>query len=178
MKTILLAAAAALLVTSPALSQPAPAASAKARAVVELLGTEQILDTMFRDLSPLVGAQIVSVLENTPATRLYAEGLIGRLAGGRERLVAIFAEEFLAEIRLAYPDVKAETARLYQSHFSETELDQLHRFYSTGAGAKFLRLQPEFQEQMRLFGQGKGRLAGEKVGPRGLERAEVEARGK
>lgn len=175
MKTLLLAAA-ALLAASSALSQPAPTPSANAQAFVELLGTEQILDTMFRDLSPLVGGHIVSELENTPATRLYVGDLVARLPGGRQRLIDIFAEEFLAEIRLAYPEVKAEAARVYQRHFTDAELDELHHFYSTGAGAKFLRLQPELQAEMRVFGQSKGRMAGEKVGPRGLQRAEAEAR--
>ena len=180
MKYLILLAAAiagAPAIAAPPVAVPAQRAetSATAMRLVEVLRAERTLDALFADLMPLAGNQAVSSLETNAVTRDHVVDLIDRLPGGRDRLVQIFAEDLLAEMRARYPEVKSELAALYQSRFTETELNDMIRFFSSGTGAKYMEAQPELQAHMRSVGEKIGGRAGEAAAPKAMQRAQSEA---
>lgn len=156
---------------------PAPRAdpSTTAKRLVEVLRAERSLDMLFSDLMPLAGGQAVSALEHNAQTREFVGDLIQRLPGGRDRLVQIFAEDFLGEMRARYPEVKSELAALYESRFTEEELNDMIRFFSSGTGAKYMEAQPQLQAHMRSVGEKIGARAGEAAAPKAIRRAQTEA---
>jgi Uncharacterized protein conserved in bacteria (DUF2059) len=173
--TLIAALALASASFAPALAQAAPAGTAKAKQLVDSLDYDRKLESGFALLSPLFGAQMVTQLEANPASGAYVRDLADRLPGGRERLSQLLSEEYLAEMRKAFPAIKAELASFYASRFSEGEMDELIHFFTTGTGAKWTALEAAVQSHMKAVGERYGTQAGMAAGAQAAQRAEAEA---
>jgi hypothetical protein len=181
---------AALLLTQPAIGATAPAkppepraasatpadpaALAVARQIVAVVHTDQTMDRMMIQFAPVFGTTVVNAMLADPASASVANKIIATGTGGRAKLEAIFSQEFMVAVRKRYPDLEEQVAHEYASLFSADELKQILAFYSSGVGAKALRLMPEIQTKMSLAGQALGKDAGKEAGQRGFERAQKE----
>lgn len=169
---------------APAAAQPAPvraptesidpARLAAGRQLVELLNLEQTLDTMFVPLMPVFAQAVIGMLQADPDTRQVMTVLLDKGDGGQEKFVAILSQEFFKSIRARYGMFKESAATEYARAFTEPELRELIAFYSSGTGAKALKIAPELQKRMSRAGEEIGRKAGEEAGRRAFERAERE----
>ena len=155
------------------LAAPASAADPAAQ-LVETMQTERALASVFRDLGPLFGAQVVAQLEREEATRATIQEITTKGRGGRERLEQILAETFLAEMRKSFPEIKAELAAAYREKLTTAELEELNRFFSSGVGAKYVGLEPVFEAKLKSVGESVGMKVGMAVLPRAMERVEAE----
>lgn len=173
MTVMLRAAAFALL-----LSCAAPAFAAdNSEKLVEAMGTDQTLANMIAVMQPTVGKQVLYELENNPETKAMMGNVIGTKVS-RDRAEAIISDEFTTEFRKSFPEIKAKLAQYLDSKFTDAEIDELIRFYSSGVGAKYIALQPEMQKTMQQVGMSVGMKAGMAAIPRAMERIEAEAKGK
>lgn len=164
----------ALVAAPVAAGAAAPDAGDPAAQLVETLETDRVMENIFSDLAPLFGAQVVAQLSSQAETRAMIDRFVTQGRGGRERLQAILAEEFLNGIRGRFPEVKAEIAEAYRANLTEAELVELNRFFSRGVGAKYLAMAPEVQKHLETLGQRIGMEVGARALPRALERAETE----
>lgn len=171
MKARLLTLTAALLLASP----PALAAEPdRASQLVALMGVEAKLDEVFSALVPMFGTQVVAQLENDKGTSGAVRNLIENGRGGRERLQKILAEEFLAELRKAYPAMLADFTAAYRSALSPTELDAAIAFLKSPAGQKFIAAEKQTQASMKAIGERAGMTAGMAAVSNGFARAQRE----
>lgn len=160
--------AAALLAASPAF------AADKADQLVAALQVDEALESAFSSLAPLFGAQVLAELERQPGTKAMVSELATKGRGGRERMQAILAEEFLVELRKSYPHFRARIVKAYRAKLSDAELDAALQFFSGSAGAKFLSIQADFESTMKAEGEKVGAKAAMAAVPRAFERIEAE----
>src|SRR3546814_6388071 len=77
----------------------------------------------------------------------------------------------MTSLKVRYPEIEAAVAQEYAARFTAAELDEITAFYSSGTGAKVLRLMPEIQQVTAAAGRTIGQKAGEEAGRRAFERA-------
>jgi hypothetical protein len=147
---------------------------ARLDAAQRLIGTMNIddtLDRMFVSLAPLFADGVIGRLSQDPQTEAAVDNLVNNGEGGHDRLVAILSQEFMTSLHSRYPQLKKEIAREYAVDFTAAELDEITAFYSTGTGAKVLRLMPEIQKKIAAAGEKIGQEAGQEAGARAFDRA-------
>ena len=162
-------------VAPPAPPAPPRPPSARAVAYLKAIRFEQTLDRVYAQLTPMFGLQAVTSLEADPKTRAFASELFQKLPGGRNRFAQLAGEEFQRELRKTYPAIDAAYGAAVDSHFTPAEIDELTRFFSGGAGAKYLDLQAPMQAEMETFLRGLGMQAGIAAGIGAVRRAAREA---
>lgn len=160
--------AAALLVAGPAM------AADKSDQLVEAMKLDDALESTFAGLVPLFGSQVLAEMERQPGTRTMVAEFAARGPGGRERMEAILAEEFMIELRRHFPQIKAELARTYRAKLSDAELDAVLQFLGSSAGAKFITAQQDVESAMQETGEKIGAKAAMAAMPRAFERIEAE----
>ena len=142
-----------------------------ARRLIETMNIDGTLDRMFVSLTPLFAESVIGMLSQDPRIEAAVDNLINNGEGGHDRLVAILSQEFMQSLHSRYPQLKMEIAREYAADFTAAELDEITAFYSTGTGAKVLRLMPEIQEKITAAGRKIGERAGQEAGARAFDRA-------
>ncbi|MCM8732242.1 DUF2059 domain-containing protein [Hephaestia sp. GCM10023244] len=151
-----------------------PAALAAAADLLATMKLDDTLDRMFVGMSPLFAESVIGMLSQNPATKTSVDNLLANGEGGHDRFVAILSQEFMTALKARYPEIKTAVAREYAARFTAVELDEITAFYSSGTGAKVLRLIPEIQQVTAAAGSAIGEKAGEEAGRRAFERAERE----
>ncbi|RIA44583.1 uncharacterized protein DUF2059 [Hephaestia caeni] len=162
---------------SPAIERAAavdPAALAAAKHLIVTMKLDATLDRMFVGMSPLFAESVIGMLSQNPATKAGMDNLLANGEGGHDRFVAILSQEFMTSLKARYPEIEAAVAHEYAARFTAVELDEITAFYSSGTGAKVLRLMPEIQQVTAAAGRTIGQKAGEEAGRRAFERAERE----
>jgi len=140
--------------------QPVQAGSIKtAQAIVARQQQEQLLDTMFQQLMPLMVANVQNAIQNDATTPAALKERL-KTDAGRKQVGSIIGEEFTSAFRQRYADIGEATAEEYSKLFSEPELVAILAFYSSPAGMKMLRLQPQLQKTLSEQGRALGREAG------------------
>lgn len=163
------------LMFAVALAAAHPAAAAdRADALAQMVGSDEKLDLVFNRLSPVFGTQVVAYMLGDKATKPMIEKVIAEGRGGRARLEAILSEEFLVEIRKSYPSMRDEMAAVYREKLTAAQIDELARFFASGAGAGFLALDVQMDARLAAAGEKTGAKAGIDALPRALERVEAE----
>ena len=171
MKTRVFALAATLLLSA------APALAAepdRASELVRLMGVEAKLDEVFTTLVPMFGTQVVAQLESDNGTSGTVRNISENGRGGRERLQKILAEEFLAELRKAYPAMLDDFPAAYRAELSPSELDAAIGFLKSPAGQKFMAAEQQTQVRMKAIGERAGMTAGMAAVSNGFARAQRE----
>lgn len=177
-----------LAASTSATAQPAPAPAtpsiaaapasstglAIARQLVGMLNLDATYDRMFVPLMPVFSQAVIGMLQGDATTRDAMQILLDKGEGGQAKFVEILSQEFFASLRARYPALKESAAAEYARVFSDAELRELVAFYSSGTGAKTLKVQPELQSRLSAAGQELGRKAGEEAARRAFERAERE----
>ena len=143
---------------------------AAARRMIALFNLDDTLDRIYVQLSPVMAKAVIGILADDERAKPAMTTIMSR-ENGSERFVAIMSQELMTEMRSHYPELKERAAKQYAAAFTLDELTALTAFYSSGPGAKALRLMPELQRQMALEGQEIGRTAGSEAGKRAFERA-------
>ncbi|WP_425228564.1 DUF2059 domain-containing protein [Sphingomonas sp.] len=154
-----------------------PARVAAATRLIALMHLDATLDRLFAQLTPVFAQGVIGALSGDESGRTLLAALDAK-PDGRERFSAILSQEYLASIRRRYPEIERGAAAEYAAAFTREELEAIAAFYSSGAGAKLLRLQPELQQRMSARGQGLGRVAGAEAGERAVTRATREILGR
>ncbi|MBX3594930.1 DUF2059 domain-containing protein [Sphingomonas sp.] len=175
-RTILTATALAL--AAPALCQSAdPATIASAQKLLAQMGTEQQLDQQFAALAPMMAKSAMAQLEAGEQSRALFTELTGGDYARKQKLEAIFAEEYLKATRAQIPRMLSEYAREYAATFSKTELDGLTAFFASGIGAKYVAASPALQTRLTGIGQRIGMEVGMVAVPKAIERGRAEIAG-
>jgi hypothetical protein len=155
----------------PAQAKPVdPAALASAKRLLAMMHMNQTIDRMIGSMVPVMAPAILGMLEHDDTTRAVMEKMESQ-PDGRNRLMAIFSDEFLKSLRARYPSIIDSAAQEYAATFTARELDQAIAFYSTPTGAKFLALQPQLQQTIGTRAGAIGREAGMEAGQRAMLRA-------
>lgn len=179
-------AAAALVIMAPALAQasaqstPAPGSASDpatliaAERLLDVMGTTEQLSQTFQMMVPIMAKNAMAQLEAGQNSRPLFEQLTKGDYGRKQRLEAIFAEEFTNAIRMQIPRFKREFAREYAAAFTRTELETLSAFFASGTGAKYVAQTPALQTKLAGAGQRIGIEVGMVAAPKALQRAETE----
>jgi hypothetical protein len=168
-------AALALTVAAPALAQAVdPGAMASAERLMEAMDVKGQFELMFQVSAPMMAKSAVAQLEVSPTTRPMMEALSGGDYARKQRMEAILAEEYLAAFRVQMPRLIREMAREYAAAMTGAELDALTAFFRSGAGAKYVKLQPDLQRKLTQVNQQIGMEVGMVATPKALERAKTE----
>src|SRR3546814_6425381 len=85
------------------------------------------------------------MVRQNPASKAGVDELLANGEGGHDRFVAILSQEFMTSLKVRYPEIEAAVAQEYAARFTAAELDEITAFYSSGTGAKVLRLMPDIQ---------------------------------
>ncbi len=162
--------AASLLSASPALAS----GQDRGAELVKLLNVEAKLDEVFATLAPMFGTQVIAQLERDAGTSATVQNLIANGRGGRERLQSIFADQFLVELRKAYPAMIDSFKTGYGAALSPAEMEATITFLKSPAGKKFLAAEQQAQANMKAAGERAGMTAGMAAVTNGFERAQRE----
>lgn len=154
-------------VAAPAQS---PAGLESARKLLAIMKVDRTIGLMFERLVPLMAQATIGSLESEPGTAAMMKSMEAK-PGNRERLLAIFSEEFATELAQATPALVERTAKEYANVFSPKELDELVAFYTSGTGEKMIMVMPDLQQKLSIFGQTTGREVGARAGERAMQRA-------
>lgn len=163
---------------APATSTPAtgdttpdPATIASARQLLDLVHVDRTLAMMFDHLKPLMVNSTVTALEANPATADMMKSMEASRPAARDRIVALFREEFDTAMASASTQIIDQTAREYAAVFTRAELDEIIAFYSSGAGRKVITMMPALQQKMSQYGQQAGQSVGQAAGEKAMKRA-------
>ena len=142
--------AGAVTVYSPtAQSQKAPAADpARVAGAKEMMAAAGV-SKQFDAIMPLIFNQMQGIFLQQHPTQ-------------QKELKEVF-DAVLARMSARKQELIDEIAVLYAQKLSVEELKEITRFYSTGAGAKFIQLQPEIAGQSAVIGQRWGQKLGAEV---------------
>lgn len=112
-------------------ADPTPAAIATARKLIDLKGASNMYDPVF-----------VGIILKTKDTLLQTNPMVAK------DLDAV-ALQVRNEFRPRLDQLKDEVAKLYAAQFTEAELNEAYKFYSTPLGMKLIKAEPEvLQESM------------------------------
>lgn len=132
------------LAGSAVADDPTPAEIALARKLIDLKGASNMYDPVF-----------IGVILKTKDTLLQSNPMVGK------DLDAV-ALQIRNELRPRLDQLKEEVAKLYASHFTEAELNDAYKFYSTPLGSKLVKAEPEIlQESMGYASKWADTLADE-----------------
>ncbi len=129
-----LGSAVAAQTTSPS---PSPAALEQARHLIRTMHAEKLAD------------QMISSLETSVVGSLTAD-----MPPGPKRQARAFEDALLEEMRGLMPRMFDEMATIYATDFSEQELTDLDRFYSSPTGQAMLTKLPHISQQLVPFVMG------------------------
>jgi hypothetical protein len=167
---------AALACAAPAFAQAQPdsATLAAAERFVEVTQVVQQLEQTFVVMAPVMAQQAMAQLGSQQTTRAMFEEITKNDYARKQKLQAIFAEEFLAAMRTQMPRYKREYAREYAASFTKAELDSLNTIFGEGAGAKYIAQTPAVQTRLIAVGQRIGMEVGMVALPKAMQRAKTE----
>ena len=163
-----------LAFTLPATAQTDSAALPAAERLMTVMGVEAQFEQIFVISAPAMAQNAVAQLEASQTTREMMEALTKGDYARKERVKAILAEEYLAAFRAQKARMVREMAREYAIAFTAAELDELARFFGSGAGAKYVAQQPMLQEKLTKANQRIGIEVGMVATPKAITRAEAE----
>ncbi|MFA5965050.1 MAG: DUF2059 domain-containing protein [Sphingomonas sp.] len=149
----------------------APGSMETARKLVDIVKLERTYDAMFATLIPIMTDAVMGSIEHDDRSSALVAKMEASHPDGRDRLKAIFSEEFATAIRKRYPALKEATAKEYATAFTEQELRDLLSFYQSGVGAKALVVLPQLQARIAAAGRKIGEESGVEAGRKGMERA-------
>lgn len=174
---------AAALIAQPALAQSSdtqsgvapvldPVAVEHARKLLDAMGSKAAFDRVFEPLAPLFAQAVLGKLADSP-TGMAALAKINAQPGGTGRagFERLLQTEFLTGVRARYDDLLDKSARHYAEQFSLAEIDQLTTFYSSGVGAKYIRIQPELQQMIKVDSSAIGAEVGAQAGAKAYDEA-------
>lgn len=147
-----------------------PAALSSAKKLLGMMQLGATIDRMMGSLVPMMAPAALGALEHNDVTQAAMQKMESQ-PNGRERLMAIFSEEFLKSFRARYPAIIDAAAQEYAAVFTSQELDQAIAFYGTNTGAKFLAMSPQLQQAVGARAGQVGREAGTEAGYRAMQRA-------
>ncbi|WP_156884162.1 DUF2059 domain-containing protein [Sphingomonas sp. gentR] len=170
----------ALLLAAPVVAQTGPTEATPdaagrietARALVDKMNIDRLLDFQFASLMPLVTGNVLGVMQTSSDAPAGIKQVLAT-PEGQAKVRAIVSEEMLAAMRSRYPEIREAAAEEYRRSFSEEDLKAIVAFYNTQAGQHLLALQPQLQQRLAEFGKGMGRDAGMAAFPK--IRARIEA---
>ena len=148
---------------------PDPARLASARALIKQMNMDALLDAMFVQIAPMFASSVSGAMAQDAQTKDMIAA-VNAQPQGNERMTAILSQEFMTAMKAQYGPLKEQTAVEYATSFTKEELDAITGFYSSGPGAKALRLMPQLQQRMAIAGQKLGQTAGAEAGQRAFER--------
>ncbi|WEK44446.1 MAG: DUF2059 domain-containing protein [Candidatus Sphingomonas colombiensis] len=159
---------------APASSATDPVRLAAADHLLRQMGIEATLDRSFIQLAPVFAKAVIGELASNPQSKTTIETLNLRAAENHDRMIAVLSQEFMLAIKRQYPTYMKRAAAEYAGVFTTDELNEIAAFYSTGAGAKALKLMPELQTKLSAVGSEIGAVAGADAGKRAFERIQQE----
>jgi len=118
-------------------------------------------------VEPAKAATIRRLLDLTGAARLALSGMESMVPAQRAanpQIPAAFWDAFLARARGNLPQLVDSLVPVYASHFSQTELEQLVRFYESPLGKHLSGVQPLILQESMQVGQTWGAAIGREVG--------------
>lgn len=148
---------------------PGPERLSAARKLIAILNLDETFDLVFVQLAPTLATSVIGALAQDAQTK-DAIARVNAKPNGNERMIAILSQEFMTSMKRRYPALKENVAKEYAQAFTADELQALIAFYSSGAGAKALRMQPMLQQKMASASSALGRSAGLEAGQRAFER--------
>ena len=163
----------ALTGASPVLAQ-ADGAMAAAERLIEVTRIGAQLEQGFAMMIPTMAKNAMAQLAAGEATRTMFEQLTQNDYGRKQKMEAIFAEEFALAIRAQMPRLKREYAREYAAAFTTVELNALIAFFSEGAGAKYVAQTPMLNAKLAATSQRIGMEVGMVAMPKAMQRAKTE----
>lgn len=163
----------ALAAAPPVLAQDG-AAIAAAERLIEATRIGAQLEQNFAVMVPFMAKNAMAQLAAGETTRAMFEQLTQNDYARKQKLEAIFADEFTLAIRAQMPRLKREYAREYAAAFSTAELDALTAFFSEGAGAKYVAQTPMLNTKLAATSQRIGMEVGMVAMPKALQRAKSE----
>jgi hypothetical protein len=110
-------------------TDPSPAEIAVARKLIDLKGVNNIFDPL-----------LVGIIEKTKYTFLQTNPMLSN------DLNAV-AAQLRQELQPQLEQLKADAAKRYASHFTESELNQVYAFYSSPLGTKLIRAEPQILDE-------------------------------
>jgi hypothetical protein len=140
---------AALVFAMPAAAQTADAVAAATQLVAILAPEAQEKQTFDKQLADMrAGATIRMMFANNP--RFQAEAAKNQPAFNQAvaRMGAIQADAVGPIMREMLPATRKATINAYAKAFTAAELNQIAAFYKTPAGQKFMRSQPQVQQEV------------------------------
>lgn len=166
--------AATLALALPAAAQTDSAALPAAERLMMVMGVEAQFEQIFVISAPAMAQNAVAQLEASQTTREMMDALTKGDYARKERVKAILAEEYLAAFRVQKARMLRDMAREYSTAFTTAELEELARFFSDGAGAKYVAQQPMLQEKLTRANQRIGIEVGMVATPKAITRAQDE----
>jgi hypothetical protein len=169
---VVLATAIALSVAGMGVAQaqlPAQGTVKTATKLVDAMRMDGTLDRMFQQITPLVAANILSVIEQSAQapTDLKAKISDSKL---RPQVTTIMTEEVLKQYRARFSELKQAVAKTYAARFTEADLSAALAFYQTPAGQHMIEAQPLMQAEMSEQGKIIGSSAGKEAVPIAIAR--------
>lgn len=169
--------AATLAFAAPVAAQTDSAALSASERLMAVMGVDAQLDQVFVISAPAMAQNAVAQLEASENTRTMMAELTKGDYARKERVKAILAEEYLAAFRAQKGRMVREMAREYATSFTAAELEELARFFGSGAGAKYVAQQPALQEKLTNANQRIGIEVGMVATPKAITRAGAELNG-
>lgn len=124
-----------------------------ARQLVQVSQGETIMQQMFDALTPQIMSMALGKDPNLSAEkRAKIEGVMK------------------AELDAAVPEFLEQTAKIYASNFTESELQDVIDFYESPTGKKFQEIAPQLMQESMSHGQAMG----QQVGTRAIERLKAD----
>lgn len=145
-RTLLAALCGLVLINSPAASQTQPAS---------------------RPVDAATAAAARRLLAVTGATKLMLSTMESMIAGQREvnrQIPAAFWDAFMAHARRDTTRLIDMLVPIYASHLTQSELEELVRFYQSPIGQRLTAVQPAIIQESTVAGQNWGELIARMVG--------------
>ncbi|KQM62707.1 hypothetical protein ASE75_13865 [Sphingomonas sp. Leaf17] len=152
--------------------EPSSGTVSSAATLVQLLKLDGVLDTMFRQLTPMMTAQIMAALTQAPNAPAATKTIVANPAM-RAKAAAIMSEEIMKSLRKRYPEIAAATARQYAATLSEADLQAAIAFYQTPTGQRMIAAQPRLQAALSEQGKIIGAAAGAEAVPAAILRIDA-----
>lgn len=127
---------------------------------------------MFRQLTPMMTAQIMAALTQAPNAPAATKTIVANPAM-RAKAAAIMSEEIMKSLRKRYPEIAAATARQYAATLSEADLQAAIAFYQTPTGQRMIAAQPRLQAALSEQGKIIGAAAGAEAVPAAILRIDA-----
>src|SRR6266516_608567 len=127
----------------------------------------QAQDKPSRAVDPAAAASARKVLAATGATKLMLGNLDSMIASQRQsspQIPAAFWDAFMAHARRDTTRLIDMLVPIYASHLTQSELEELLRFYMSPIGRRLTAVQPAILQESTQAGQNWGELIARMVG--------------